>query len=64
MVDASDFICCTYVHVHSHMCSSNIAYMCNLVGIFVSGTCVIISCEVDDVVCCLLAYICAQDSTE
>ena len=38
MVDANDFINDTYMYIHLHMFLKYMAYVCNLVVIFVSGT--------------------------
>ena len=47
MVGASDFICYIYLHIHpSDMFTEYMAYVCNMDGILVSGTCMAITYEV------------------
>ena len=58
MVDASDFICGTYIHIHpSYMHSKCMAYMCSVVDIFVSSMYIAITCKVDAVGGCVSAHI-------
>ena len=58
MVDAGDLICGTYTHIHSpYMPLEDMAYMCSVVGIIVSGTCITIL-SIDIVGGCVLVDIC------
>ena len=56
LVDASDFLYGTCMHMHlPYVSIKYLAYMPNLVGIFVSGRYLAIACEVDVVLRCILA---------
>ena len=47
IVDASDFICGTYIPINAHQIFSYVTCMSNLVSTFISDTFVAITCEVD-----------------
>ena len=54
MIDARDFICGTYMDIHPpYMPIKYMTFMCNLVGIFVSGTYLVIACKVDVAFSCV-----------
>ena len=56
MVDGSDFISGTYVYIASIEATTYVAYMSTLVGIFLSGTYLAITCEVGIAVHCVMAH--------
>ena len=63
MIDTSDFICGTYIYIHTlYMLIRYLAYMPNLVGIFVLGNYFSITFEVDITVGCVVVHIYAKIS--
>ena len=60
MVDASDFICCTYMQIHPlYMPMKRYGYMCNS-GDIVSGTSVARICKVDVTISNILQHVYAN----
>ena len=57
MFSAGDFICNTYMHIHSHYTPlEDIAFLWNVASVFTSATCMTITCEVNFVVDCVGTY--------
>ena len=55
MVDVSDFICCTYMHIQPHLDPLHIWHVCELGRHIFSGICVAVIYE-KDVIGCVLAH--------
>ena len=59
MAGASDFICGTCICIHSpYMPTKYVAYMSTFLGLFVFGTYLAITCQVDYALSCVSAYMC------
>ena len=57
MVNASDFVFGIHLHMHLlYILFQYMVYMCNVVGILVSGTHMAMLCELDVAVVCALAH--------
>ena len=61
IVDAIDCICGMYMHLPpQYICIKYIAYMCMLAGIFVFGTCMMITSEVGVAIGVVLKHTCVN----